>query len=462
MPGGKLRALEWVPVPARSRATPAAGDIGVDRAHPVLAALDAVGVPQAPGATTARDEAVFLLQAAAEVEHLLLVQYLYAAYSLDSSQADPAAWQQVILGIAHEEMGHLATVQNLLQLLGSDTYLERENYQDHGSLYPFPFQLEPLTKQSLSRYVVAESPVEEQLPPDLADLVATLGPINHVAVIYAKIYWLFQSSDTPQGPFTLPPSVAFPPGLHLADTDLADAASLTRQTSNNEWGAAGGIHVDATTTRDTALAAIDVIAIQGEGISDSDPSSHFARFLNLYNKLTTSAVPHPALPVPVNQTTGPSSTTASAITDPTTLPWAVLFNRRYEILLLDIMLGLGYGSTELVDGVKVRTRLTRDWAVRKEMQVALAGIAAKLVASPLGGPPGAMAGPPFELPATGLPTTRAQAWQRQRNLIDECQALIDQIGLANDDDNGTLAALADFDTGRTGFIDARIQEGDMP
>jgi hypothetical protein len=431
-------------------------------ADPLLAAVAAVGVPTAPGAANARDEAVFLLEAAAEIEHMLLVQYLYAAYSLDGSRTDPAAWQQVILGIAHEEMGHLATVQNLLQLLGGDTYLERENYQEHGSLFPFPFRLEPLTRQSLGRYVVAESPVEEQLPQDLVDLAATLGPINHVGVIYAKIYWLFQSSDAPQGPFTLPPDVPFPPGRHLADTDLVDAASLTRQTSNPDWGAGGGIHVDATTTRETALAALDVIAVQGEGISDSDPNSHFARFLALYGELTASTVPQPTLPVPVNPTAGPGSTTATAITDPTTLSWAVLFNRRYEVLLLDILLGLGYGSAELVDGIKIRTRLTRDWAVRKEMQVALAGIAATLVASPLGGPPGSTAGPPFELPAAGLPTSRAQAWQRQRDLIDECHAVIDQIGLANDDDNGTLAALADFDAGRTGFIDARIQEGHTP
>ena len=32
-----------------------------------------------------RDEAVFLLQVAAEVEHALMAQYLYAAYSLDAA-----------------------------------------------------------------------------------------------------------------------------------------------------------------------------------------------------------------------------------------------------------------------------------------------------------------------------------------------------------------------------------------
>jgi len=40
------------------------------------------GIPQA-GAETAKAEAIRLLQIAAEVEHALLVQYLYSAYSLN-------------------------------------------------------------------------------------------------------------------------------------------------------------------------------------------------------------------------------------------------------------------------------------------------------------------------------------------------------------------------------------------
>src|SRR5947209_865222 len=60
-----------------------------------------------------RDEAVFLLHTAAEIEHALLVQYLYAAYSLrpksDFSAADPHGglvdvWRRTIVNIAKEEM----------------------------------------------------------------------------------------------------------------------------------------------------------------------------------------------------------------------------------------------------------------------------------------------------------------------------------------------------------------------
>src|SRR5438477_7366657 len=100
-----------------------------------------------------RDEVIFLLHIAAEVEHALMVQYLYAAYSLkpaaqvpEDKQAMAKAWRKTLLGIAREEMGHLITVQNLLRLIGAPITLEREDYPFRGDLYPFHFRLEPLSR----------------------------------------------------------------------------------------------------------------------------------------------------------------------------------------------------------------------------------------------------------------------------------------------------------------------------
>src|SRR3954468_21622152 len=85
-----------------------------------------------PPEFTWRDYTIFLLTIAAQIEHSLMVQYLYAAYSLGGSQTPEdqrgrvAAWRQVILGIAKEEMGHLATVQNVLKFLDAPLALDRE------------------------------------------------------------------------------------------------------------------------------------------------------------------------------------------------------------------------------------------------------------------------------------------------------------------------------------------------
>ena len=95
-----------------------------------------------------------------------MVQYLYAAWSLggpqvpDDRRQQVLGWQNVVLGIAKEEMGHLITVQNLLRLIGGPFNFEREDYPFSSGFYPFNFTLEKLTLDSLAKYVVAESPLD--------------------------------------------------------------------------------------------------------------------------------------------------------------------------------------------------------------------------------------------------------------------------------------------------------------
>src|SRR5438128_2627317 len=74
-----------------------------------------------PPEFTWRGYTIFLLTIAAQIEHSLMVQYLFAGYSLGGPQVPEehrdgvAAWRQIVLGIAKEEMGHLVTVQNALR-----------------------------------------------------------------------------------------------------------------------------------------------------------------------------------------------------------------------------------------------------------------------------------------------------------------------------------------------------------
>src|SRR5262249_45415495 len=105
-------------------------------------ALDAVRDRAAPAAPrpvpdpefAAQDYGSFLLYIDAEIEHALMVQYLYAAYSLGGPQVPPKyqakvrGWQEIILGIAKEEMAHLMSVQNVLRLIGAPLNLGREDY----------------------------------------------------------------------------------------------------------------------------------------------------------------------------------------------------------------------------------------------------------------------------------------------------------------------------------------------
>jgi len=64
-----------------------------------------------------RERAIAFLHIGSEIEHALMVQYLYAAYSLNEDQPDEKQralvrrWKAAVLEIAREEMGHFASVQ---------------------------------------------------------------------------------------------------------------------------------------------------------------------------------------------------------------------------------------------------------------------------------------------------------------------------------------------------------------
>jgi hypothetical protein len=111
-----------------------------------------------------RDHLIMLLTSGAEVEHALMVQYLYAAYSINGDQPDKErralveGWRASILSVAREEMGHLLTVQNLLVLLGSPISFDREMMPWDHEFYPFPFSLEPLSLETLQCFIYAEMP----------------------------------------------------------------------------------------------------------------------------------------------------------------------------------------------------------------------------------------------------------------------------------------------------------------
>ena len=115
-----------------------------------------------------RDEAIFWLTAAAEIEHFLMVQYLFAAYSLNADGAgdqeeEVKELQSAILQIAREEMGHLITVQNLLHILGAPLHFGREHSPFASEIYPFRFKLEPISLHSLAKYTMAESPIDRDV-----------------------------------------------------------------------------------------------------------------------------------------------------------------------------------------------------------------------------------------------------------------------------------------------------------
>ena len=116
-----------------------------------------------------RKELTYLLSQAAELEHGLMCEYLYAAFSLKSTagpglRANQLAaverWRRVIFGIAAEEMLHWAMVQNLLAAVGSAPYVSRPHMPHQARGYPPGVQVRLLRfgEAALQHFVYLERP----------------------------------------------------------------------------------------------------------------------------------------------------------------------------------------------------------------------------------------------------------------------------------------------------------------
>ncbi|MGH3924434.1 MAG: ferritin-like domain-containing protein, partial [Pseudonocardiaceae bacterium] len=208
---------------------------------------------------SARDEAIFLLHTAAEIEHSLMVQYLYAAWSLPQDGPDRVPrWRSDILQIAREEMGHLAAVQNLLRFIGGPLNFDREDFPFRTDFYPFPFRLERLGRVGVARFVAAEMPAEPDVDPDLLTEVKRLASgegqvINRIGALYNRLSTLFADKQR------LPDDL-FRPGT--AEEIQALPARYRADVGR------GPLYLRTVRNRDEALALLADITSQGEGEQD--------------------------------------------------------------------------------------------------------------------------------------------------------------------------------------------------
>src|SRR5690349_1894189 len=128
-----------------------------------------------------RADLISALAEAAELEQGLMIQYLFAAFTLKKAgePASPYAspltpaqyervrrWQATIQKIARQEMEHLALVNNLLLATGAAPHFWRPNFPVKHQYDPFtlPFMLERFDVASLERFICFERP--EHWSPD--------------------------------------------------------------------------------------------------------------------------------------------------------------------------------------------------------------------------------------------------------------------------------------------------------
>ena len=471
--------------------------------------------PKHPGMTW-HDHLVMLLQTGAEIEHAVMVEYLYAAYSLGGEQvperhrAMVKRWRDSLMAIAREEMGHLLAVQNILKFVGGAPQLDRSNPPWDSPYLPFPFRLEPLSLDSLACYVFAEMPAPgsirapsgRRLPARfrrfttreekriLASVGRRAGGRQHrIGLIYEEIIDLISDPERI-------PDAAF------------DQDSLAAQASWDEWGrnyrpdpvqltATGDrpgddaapahrpserrahVLVPRVATRAEAIEALRAISGQGEAMHlrrhDTGEPSHFERFLEIYQELEKVKGWNPARDIPVNPVVpapGAKRRGTTPIRGAEAREWATLFNLRYRMLLTYIAHALRMPAPAGATRPQLRA-MTMHKAFGE--MYALSTIAAIVVRVPLDdarpgrggarrrGP--AFAGPPFEMPdSLALPDAERDAWRLHRELLAAAEPLVARLRGPGHDAEGRRFAetLADIDRQTAAWLDRIISGAAEP
>lgn len=230
-----------------------------------------------------REQLIHVLTEAAQIEHNLLCSYLYAAFSLKRA-GEPGlterqglaveGWRKVILGVALEEMAHLATVNNLLIAVGGSPHLDRPNLPLAPGYHPagIVVRLTPFSRATLDHFIFLERAGHQTLddapgfePADAARVASAAG-LTPSAEDYETIGELYDSIA--DGLIRL--------SARLGEAQLIDpsgARQLDREV-------AALPNVRRLTDLASALDAIRWIKEEGEGSTGENAGveSHFDRF----------------------------------------------------------------------------------------------------------------------------------------------------------------------------------------
>ncbi|MEQ1808649.1 MAG: ferritin-like domain-containing protein [Terricaulis sp.] len=346
-----------------------------------------------------REELSNALRQAAELEHALLSQYLFAALTLKKSgegltppqEKLARAWEAEILLIAREEMGHLAIVFNLLAAIGEPAALMRPPLPRQIDYYPFPFDLLPFGDEALHRFLTFELPRDHPPPPppgaDLraggASLMSQDFGIGPEPIDYKYVGELY--SEIKGGFAAIPEKQLF----------IGPAAAQTDDNWSDPY-----LDIRVVNDKASAIAAIDEIIEDGEGSPNNTDDSHYRRFekirLELFDAGRFSAA-RAVVKNPATRSDPAVSGTVTLITNPQAMELAKLFNITYAFTLSVLQY---YFTLAPVDDVERARRERLRECSQRLMSIALRPLAEILTKTPVAPNAASFAGPPFELYST--------------------------------------------------------------
>lgn len=414
---------------AKTYYMPPTRDLSEPKAQLLLTFLRAQQVPDAVlltepaadrrgGRITTRGELVRVLRDAAAIELAVMLQYLYAAYSVpthgagleyvrrgvwtteqlrlacgDGGETLDEGIRSILLNIAREEMIHFLLVNNILTAVGEPFHVPGVDFSavNHELPVPLDFALEKLSPGSVERFVAIERPeglVGEVRRGDMAAAPAAYDE-RHPYASLSELY-----ADIRQGLQRVPDLFMVDRGRGGGEHHLFLRDTVNRHHPDYQ------LEVDDLSS---ALFAIDVITEQGEGgvfAPQGAEESHYTSFLRIAELLRGAPAAgtrpggerwSPAYPVVRNPSLGHGNHATETVTDPDARSVMELFNRSYFMALQLMVQHFG----ECPDGSLRRSDLMN---AAIDMMTGLMRPLAELLVTMPSGRRGTTAGPSFELP----------------------------------------------------------------
>src|SRR6478735_5297989 len=246
-----------------------------------------------------REELVYLLGQACEIEHGLMCEYLYAQFSLkrrpdegltDGQLARVQAWEKALITVIKQEMLHLALATNILTAVGAAPHFERPNFPILSRWYPPGVQiaLVPFGERALRHFIYLERP-EGMALDDAAGFAAarqaqplTAGGAGLVAVPeqWQTVGHLYRGIEA---------GLASLCARYGEDAVFIGPTRAQAVTEIFEWP-----ELIAVTDLASARQAIETIVEQGEGARGDWITSHFGTFVGILEDLMAEQAADPA------------------------------------------------------------------------------------------------------------------------------------------------------------------------
>jgi hypothetical protein len=400
-----------------------------------------------------REELIWLLSQACELEHGLMCEYLFAQFSLKRSPEDGlsaeqaakvAGWETVLIDVIKQEMLHLALATNLLTALGAAPHLHRPNFPVLSRWYPPGVQiaLVPFGERALRHFIYLERP--EGMDLDDAEGFAAVGqarPLTDgdslmaVPEDYQTVGHLYRGIEH---------GLEWLVARHGEAGVFIGPPEAQATTAVFEWP-----ELTAVTDVASAKAAIELIVEQGEGARGDWRDAHFGKFVALLDDYLASRAAdpgfQPARPVEPAYVRRPPDldTETVTITDPLTARVADLFTAVYETTLQALsryFVHSGETDAQLTTLAKTAKHLM-NWVMRP--------LGSVLTTLPIGPQrPGMLAGPAFEIvqPSFYVLPHRQAAWRILAERLDDLDARADRLS-----QNAGLGQLAELATDLRGM-----------